>query len=219
MNVSSAVEQIKNLLGYPLLDDLNVTDTMIQTNITRAFTRAKPRFNFTDYIYLANPNGQYIDCTSFDPQIIEVIHVFESPISKYSIVDPDVFYMRNFYNMMSMARLFMARSEIENLVSRDFTFANGKLFLNEYWSTNVTVEAIFDYSDPSQFEDAFFDDWITRYALALTKQTIGRVRGKYKVKNAPYELDASSLLAEAQDEMAFLEKELTDNGGLFFATR
>lgn len=219
MNIQSALDEIKTLLGYPLLDDLNVTDDMILTNINRAFKRAKPFFNFTDFIYLPNPNGNVIDCTQINPPIIDVIHVYESPISKYSIVDPDVFYMRNFYNMMAMARLFMAMSEIELLVSRDFMFVNGKLYLNEYWSSNITVEAIFDYQDPSQFDNAFFNDWITRYALALTKETIGRVRGKYTIPSAPYKLDATQLLSEAIAEKKELEEQIYKNGGLFFATR
>lgn len=219
MNVSTALIQIKNLLGYPVVE-LETFDDMITTNIYRAFTRAKPRFNFTDFISLPNAmdNG-YIDMTPILPKVVDVIHVYESPISKYSIVDPDVFYMRNFYNMMSMARLFMARSEIDNLVSKDFMFVNGLLFLNEYWGDAITVEATFDYSDPSQFEDTFFEDWITRYAVALTKQTLGRIRGKYKVRNAPYELDYALLLSEAKEEIGQLETDLEGSGGFFFVTR
>lgn len=219
LDVALALNQIKNLLGFPVVS-LETTDSMITTNIYRAFARARPRFNFTDFISLPNAmdNG-YIDLSPIIPTVVDVIHVYESPISKYSIVDPDVFYMRNFYNMMSMARLFMARSEIDNLVSKDFMFVNGNLFLNEYWGDTITVEATFNYTDPSQFQDTFFEDWITRYATALTKQTLGRIRGKFKVRNAPYELDYSLLLSEAKDEIEQLETDLGESGGFFFVTR
>lgn len=219
MDLVDAKTQIKNLLGYPAVE-LEITDDMINENLYRAFVRARPRFNMTEFVWLPyNADTNVIDLSTYVPSIVDVIHVYETPISKYAILDPDVFYMRNFYNMMAMARLFMARTEIDNLVSRDFMYVNQKLFLNEYWGRNLTIEVIMDYPDATWITDQFFTDWIIRYALSLSKESLARVRGKYTVRNSPYELDAPRLLNEAREERDKLHAELDRDAGFFFVTR
>lgn len=98
-------------------------------------------------------------------------------------------------------------------------YVNGKLFLNEYWGRNLTIEVVMDYPDPTWISDQFFTDWIIRYAIALSKESLARVRGKYTVRNAPYELDAPRLLNEAREERDKLHAELDRDAGFFFVTR
>ena len=55
--------------------------------------------------------------------------------------------------------------------------------------------------------------WIRRYALALSKEILGSIRGKYQSLPIPGEtttLDYSRLLSEAVDEKAALIEELKD---------
>lgn len=216
--IADILDQVKNILGYPIIE-LETTDAMIQENLRRAFIKAKPKFYMTEFIWLPyNADTNVIDLSTYSPAITSVIHVYETPISKYAIVDPDVFYMRNFYNMMAMARLFMARTEIDKLVSRDFMYVNQKLFLNEYWGRNMTIEVVLDYPDVTWISDSFFVDWVIRYTIALTKETLGRIRGKYTIRNSPYELDAGRLLIESKEEKEMLMAEV-DDMGLFYVTR
>lgn len=101
MDLTDALNQIKNILGYPIVE-LEITDDMINENLYRAFVRAKPRFNMTEFVWLPyNADTNVIDLSTYNPTIIDVIHVYETPISKYAILDPDVFYMRNFVRLAS----------------------------------------------------------------------------------------------------------------------
>lgn len=55
--------------------------------------------------------------------------------------------------------------------------------------------------------------WILRYALALVKETLGRVRGKYSsipIPNADITLDGSALISEAQSEKTDLIAQLKE---------
>jgi len=54
--------------------------------------------------------------------------------------------------------------------------------------------------------------WVRKYLTALSKETLGRVRGKFsgalKVPNAEVSMDAETLLAESKEEKAALISEL-----------
>ena len=50
--------------------------------------------------------------------------------------------------------------------------------------------------------------WLKEYVLALCKELLGRVRGKFNVEGSPYSLDSAQLLSEAQQEKADLEQQL-----------
>ena len=53
--------------------------------------------------------------------------------------------------------------------------------------------------------------WIRRFALALTKEMLGQVRGKFAVVPIPGEsvtMNASELLSQAKDEQTSLRDEL-----------
>lgn len=56
--------------------------------------------------------------------------------------------------------------------------------------------------------------WVRKYLTAMTKETLGRVRGKFggalKIPNAEVTMDSETLLAEAKEEKASLVTELQE---------
>ena len=57
-------------------------------------------------------------------------------------------------------------------------------------------------------ENSMYFTWVKEYVLALAKELLGRVRGKFNVEGSPYNLDSAQLLSEAQTEKANLESKL-----------
>ena len=66
-----------------------------------------------------------------------------------------------------------------------------------------TLDPVFDYA------------LMAKLALAYSKQVLGRVRGKYKLTSAPYELDADQLLQEASEELTEIRTFLAQNNNIF----
>lgn len=93
----------------------------------------------------------------------------------------------------------------------DFSFQNGILFLDmdDVGFSQVTVEGIPNV-EMEQIKDYRAEDWVRRYALALTKEVLGRVRSKFKPQGVPVELDGDTLLSEGREEKERLEQELSD---------
>ena len=57
---------------------------------------------------------------------------------------------------------------------------------------------------------------LLRLALALSKEALGRIRGKYKLNNALYDLDAEQLLSEGREELAAIREYLQTNSDLVY---
>ena len=55
-----------------------------------------------------------------------------------------------------------------------------------------------------------------RLGMAYVKQTLGRIRSKYRMTAAPYELDGDTLLNEAQSELSEIREFLRSNDNLIF---
>ena len=78
----------------------------------------------------------------------------------------------------------------------------------------VTLEYIPDYKDVEEVEEPFWQNIIFDLALAYTKIALGRARGKYRISNLPYEMDADTLLSEGQQELERITEKLEENNDL-----
>jgi hypothetical protein len=64
---------------------------------------------------------------------------------------------------------------------------------------------------PYKYINSIGKQWIRRYALALSKEVLGQIRGKFATIPIPGEsvtLNASDLLSQAKDEQTALKEEL-----------
>ena len=104
--------------------------------------------------------------------------------------------------------------QIRNTTSTDLAFRYDKsselLYINISSNTpeKVTIEFVPRYDDVSQITSDFWIDMLIRLAVALTKETVGRVRSKFKQSNALWTLDGDELLEEGKAELAALREEL-----------
>jgi hypothetical protein len=83
-------------------------------------------------------------------------------------------------------------------------------------SSQVTIEFVPRYDNVEEITSDFWIDVLMRMSKALTKITLGRVRGRYTQSNALWTSDADTMLQEGQTELSELRTYLADNTQLLF---
>ena len=210
MNVTELVEDIKLLLGGGVVR-LEVGDEDIEKLIKFAFKKIKPYIS--DRKLITVPSARCIDMT--DKKVLEVIRVYPTSIvvadSSQGVSDKELLFDFQVYRTGSNIKT--SKADIVRRYSVDdfeipFEFEDGKLYISvgSVYS-GVTVEAIVDVS-LEELKDERAVAWVQGYALALTKERVGRIRSKFKASGLPVELDGDTLIQEARDEKGKLEDEL-----------
>lgn len=111
--------------------------------------------------------------------------------------------------------------QVRNTLNQDLDYTYDRPTKNLYIfqqvprSDSITIAYHKDYKDVSEIEDPYWINWMLRIGLAYTKEVVGRIRSKYKLNSAPYELDGEELLSESQTELSEIRQFLSDNNNLF----
>lgn len=121
------------------------------------------------------------------------------------------------HDMVSNYAAYMIRKQISNTLSTDLTYywdaSTEKLYINAPTPApqQITIDYIPKYEDVSEITEPFWEDILVRLSLANAKVTLGRIRGKYKLNNALYDLDSDALLQEGNEELSQLREYLQTN--------
>lgn len=213
------IRRIKLMLGGSRILSLEVTDEEIKELIDLSYEKALPYAVDIDYITV-----QYaacVDLTKFG--VTEVYDVF--PASQLSLsgspVDELMFDWQAYRKVDAIStgkldKLAIVRKSVLPDVNIPFMFDSEtkKLYLTEGYTTGAVCVEVVRESSLEDLRDERVLQWIFSYALALTKEVVGRIRSKAKSSNVPIELDGDTLLNEAQTEKQTLESSLvTDQFG------
>jgi hypothetical protein len=134
--------------------------------------------------------------------------------------------MGNMYNFTEYAYRYAAYNtlqQIGNTMSTDLAFfyddASCKLYINTRLEEGspITIEYIPRYDNVEEITSDFWIDVLMRLSKALTKITLGRVRGRYTQSNALWTSDAATMLQEGQTELTELRNYLQTNTQLLYA--
>ena len=85
--------------------------------------------------------------------------------------------------------------------------------ISDYLDRKSYCNFYINYNVPYENINAIGKQWIRRYCLALSKETLGQIRGKFATLPIPGEsvtLNASDLLSQAKDEQEALRTELKE---------
>ena len=114
-----------------------------------------------------------------------------------------------------------ARSQMQSLTLYDWylDYTSQKLYLDnytglvtvEYTKSNITMEDL--------AHDTVWLGWVRDYTLALCKIIEGRIRNKFKVASAPFEIESDELISEGNSDKQDLEQRLEDNIGFYMLLR
>jgi len=176
--------------------------------------------NITSTEMMTVPFQTVIDLT--DKKVADVVYIMRGRNTNGPGGFQDVMYIysrqsaMNSYTLTDYSRALMANQN-KSALSTDLDFHYDKreeklfLYAQQALPTTVTLCYIPEYSDVSEIIDPFWQNLLKRLALALTKETLGRVRGKYKLDSALYNLDSDQLLSEAQAELSEIRNYLDAN--------
>ena len=102
----------------------------------------------------------------------------------------------------------MLLNELQYQKGMNYKLIGDTLYLDNY-NESVLIDMLVRPVVVSDVEDtSMYCSWVKEYVLALTKEMLGRIRGKFNVEGSPYSLDAAQLLQEAAVEKANLESQL-----------
>ena len=206
-------DYIKTMLGESYVD-VELTDTDLDTIIKQTLDKVAPYYDGRRYIL---GSGTAIDLSDHANAIKEIINV-------YNVRDSgEIYSLREWvfggsgiiiYSSRVMDRLKlyycykMLSNELQSCKDINFRYIKPNLFLDDY-SENVVIEALVRPEGLSDIDPSSeYYAWVKDYALALAKETVGRIRSKFSVDGSPYQLDGERLIAEAQSSKSELESKL-----------
>lgn len=113
------------------------------------------------------------------------------------------------YDMSRYAQLLQVR-QLKNTISTDLDYRWDDPFLyitqNAMQSALITIEYTPKLDSVEELIDDYWIGKLKKLALANAKIILGRVRGKYRLANALYDIDAQQILSEGLQE----KKEIMD---------
>ena len=111
-------------------------------------------------------------------------------------------------------------NQAKNMISTDLDFywdsKNKDLYVYANYPKPEKISIVYTprYDNIEDVESEFWQNLIRRLATAYAKQVLGRVRGKYRLNSAQYELDSETLLAEATQEISEIRSYLDENSDI-----
>ena len=167
-----------------------------------------------------------IDLSEHSPKIQSVTQVMRTRNATGQSYDfPDAIYLAavtypGSMNTMSEYRSYLRTRQIKNTLATDLSFihdeSESKLYINAIYPepTTVTLAYIPKLEKVEEINSTYWEDILVRLSLGMAKETLGRIRGKYVLNNALYNLDADQLLQEGTSELAELRQHLQANSDL-----
>lgn len=177
----------------------------------------------TDIETMTLPYSNVIDLT--DKKVANVIYVMRGHNNSGPGGFQDVMYIYsrqsalNTYTLTDYARALLAQQN-KNTLATDLDFhydkRNEKLYLyaQQALPTTVTLAYTPEYESVEEIIEPHWQNLLKRLSVAMTKEVLGRVRGKYTLNSATYNLDADTLLSEAQAELTAIRDYLHANSDM-----
>lgn len=193
----------------------------VQEIVTDAFNELK--HYITDVDTMTLPFSNKIDLSG--KKVSNVVYIMRGRNTNGPGGFQDVMYIYsrqsalNTYTLTDYARSLMANQNKAALAT-DLDFHYDKreemlyVYANQALPTTITIVYTPDYESVEDIIEPFWQNLLKRLSLAMTKEVLGRIRGKYTLNSATYNLDADKLLAEAQAELAEIRAYLNDNSDM-----
>lgn len=130
--------------------------------------------------------------------------------------------MYNFNDFTSRFASWNTMQQISNTLSTDLAYyfedATKKLYINTNMSSgnSVTIEYVPVFDSVEEITSDYWIDILMRLSKALTKVTLGRIRGRYQQSNALWTSDAQQMLQDGQSELSEIRQHLQSNTQLIY---
>lgn len=210
MTESDVIRYVKTQLGVSWVD-VEAEKKDIKEMINMALDKLTPYYEGHRFV---QASGKVIDLSMHHPLAIEKVYNTKEQqlmtLSDYAfggtgVVLFDVNFMDRLVTYQSYKMLY---NEIQYQKGMNYKLIGETLYLDGFYDS-VLIDMLVRPIVISDVEDtSMYCSWVKEYVLALTKEMIGRIRGKFNVQGSPYTLDSAQLLQEAASEKANLEAQL-----------
>lgn len=221
MEMQDYVDEVLLKLGQGRVAIEIAEDGLIERVIQSAFREIQRYINVTKYATL-----KYSRCIDLSKcGVLAVTEVMRTKSSTQSYDFPDAIYLSlttypGSLNSMSDYRSYIRIRQIRNTLNPDLAFrydeTTSRLYVSAMYPepNTITIAYIPKLNDVSEIVTPYWQDMLIRLALALAKETLGRIRGKYHLENAVFNLDSETLLSEAQAELKDIRDHLQENADM-----
>lgn len=233
MDMKTYLDEIKLDVTGGILE-LEIDDSTLQKIVNSAMREIQRYICSTKIITL--PYSECVDLSEYKVNAIARVYRAEgvntSSNHEHAYADPvqaGLFQITsgygNLYNLQDFTYRYSAWNtlqQISNTLSTDLAYfhddANKKLYINTALNkgTSITIEYIPRYDNVEEITSDFWIDVLMRLSKALTKITLGRIRGRFTQTNALWVSDAATMLQEGQTELAELRAYLQKNTQLIY---
>jgi hypothetical protein len=130
--------------------------------------------------------------------------------------------MYNFNDYISRYASWNTIQQISNTTSTDLAWyyedAEKKLYINTTMTpgAKVSIEYVPRFDNVEEITSDYWIDILMKLSKALTKLTLGRIRGRYTQSNALWTSDAAQMLQDGQQELAEVRQHLQTNTQLIY---
>ncbi len=210
------VETIKEELGYPVID-LYITDEQIITMVNKSIRKCSDKVAKT---FLANKSvaGGKVDVSDLDVDVVKHIYMSHDSERGDNIFDyMSVLHHPGSGNYLDILTRMGEASELKKLAFYDYYLDGDTLYVDNY-KGNITLEYLKKNLTLDDLDNTWLS-WVEEYASAKAKIIEGRIRGKFRPQNAPFETDASELVSEGESAKQELESKLDMAPGYYNVMR
>lgn len=229
------IDYIKLMLTADLLE-LEISDDTIGRYVDQALKQIQRYIDETKLVTV--PFSKCIDLTGFEHS--SIVNVYRTQgftgdtTQGQTTSDVDPLYAQTWsvfsgggtmYNLQNYVMNYASYNtllQVRNTMSTDLNFKEdkhaNKLYINVSYDTisNITIEYIPIFKTVEQVTSDYWIDILQRYALALVKYGLGRVRTRFTQSNALWQQDGEALLNEGKEELQALIELLRTNSTYFY---
>ena len=210
MTESDVLNYVKTQLGISWVD-VEVGKKDIRELITMALDKLAPYYEGKRFV---QASGKVIDLSNHHPLTIEKVYntnnneLMSAQEYVFGGTGIILFDTNMLQRIISYTSYKMLWDELKYQTGMNYKLIGDTLYLDDY-NDSVLIEMLVRPTVISDVEDtSMYYSWVKEYVLALTKEMLGRIRGKFNVEGSPYTLDSAQLLSEAAVEKANLEAQL-----------
>lgn len=210
MTESDVRRYVKTQLGISWVD-VEAETKDINEMIKMALDKLAPYYEGHRFV---QASGKVIDLSLHHPLTIEKVYNTKNnevvSMQEYVFGGTGVMiYDTTFINRLISYQSFkMLWNELQYQKGENYKLIGETLYLDGYYDS-VLIDMLVRPKVVSDVEDnSMYCSWVKEYVLALTKELLGRIRGKFNVEGSPYTLDSAQLLSEAASEKSNLEAQL-----------
>lgn len=221
------IDDIKSSLGSPVVE-IELDDSVIGKLVDKAFREVKRYITETRFVTIPY-STLGIDVSKYNINTVVQIFRTANPAGHNNLTDIFSFGVTGQSGSTSSANILMTdylyrtqMSQLKSTITTDLDFTydkeDKKLYINTYYPrpTKVTLVYIPEFKDVSEIQEQYWVNFILRLSLALTKESLGRVRSKYELSSSLYKLDGNQLIAEGIAERDAVRQELDENSDIAY---